>query len=509
MELASCDCKEILFNNCHLCSRWPFRIYCSLFYNPLHGPAAYGVLAFAYSFVALFSIFGNLGFNQAHIKRVSEGKDLGTCIGTFFTTKTGLTGLMIFLTLVVIIIWKTFLGRGFESPIHETAVYIMLGYWIIRTIALVMVTTFQGKKEIAKAQLPMFSEVLIRTIAIIIVAYLGWGIIPLVMTYIVGDITFFFTSLYFFRNYPIKNPSLEYFKDYVHFAIPLSIVIASSLIMTNIDKVLIQLFWSATEGGYYFAAYRILVFINLFTISIGLLLFPTYSSLHAKKDVKGIQNLTLTSERYLSMIVFPLVFGTIALARPIAKIMLSSWAPTIPILEILTLFALLDALERPYQTQFMGMGYPKLARNRILIMVIINITLNIILIPRNIPSLGINLLGLGAQGAAIATVISYGIGLGYSRIMAWKLIGIKGNLCILLHLFSAVIMVSGLYGLSTLIEISRWYILIIFGLTGLSIYIGVLFLLREFKKEDFELFRDSFNIKKMINYIITEIRGES
>ncbi|HHH80248.1 MAG TPA: flippase, partial [Thermoplasmatales archaeon] len=45
-------------------------------------PWEYGVIGFAYGFVALFSVFGNLGFNAAHVKRVSEGKDLGKCVGT-------------------------------------------------------------------------------------------------------------------------------------------------------------------------------------------------------------------------------------------------------------------------------------------------------------------------------------------------------------------------------------------------------------------------------------------
>jgi len=50
-------------------------------------PEALGVIGFAMSFIAIFNIIGDLGFSGAHIKRISEGQDLGACIGTFAAIK--------------------------------------------------------------------------------------------------------------------------------------------------------------------------------------------------------------------------------------------------------------------------------------------------------------------------------------------------------------------------------------------------------------------------------------
>ena len=113
-----------------------------------------------------------------------------------------------------------------------------------------------------------------------------------------------------------------------------------------------------------------------------------------------------------------MVFGMVVLAEPATFILLSGWIPAIPILQILPFFALLAALEAPYQSQFVGTNRPKLARNRVVIMVLCNILLNFFLVPHDIQLLGLTLFGLGAQGAAIATVISYAIGLIYSRVFA-------------------------------------------------------------------------------------------
>ena len=341
----------------------------------------------------------------------------------------------------------------------------------------------------------------------------GFGVLALAFTHVVGEATQLIVVLFLFRRYPIKKPSLEYFKEYSKFAFPLIMISVCSIIMTNIDRVLIQLFRSASDVGYYSSAFRLSAFINMFTLAIGGLLFPTFSMLHTNNNIAGIRKLAHKSERYLSMIVFPMVFGMVILAEPTIFILLSGWMPAVPILQILPFFVLFAALERPYQSQFFGMNQPKIVRNRVLIMAFINVLLNIVLIPKDIQMLGgIKLAGMGATGAAIATVVSYGIGLIYSRAMAWKLNGVKGNPRIILHAIAAgamaVIIYVILYGSNFIIYITRWYHLLIFSLFGLIIYISILFLLSEFTKDDFRFFIDALNIKKMLKYISDELRGK-
>jgi O-antigen/teichoic acid export membrane protein len=58
-------------------------------------PEAQGIVGFAISFLAIFNILGDLGFSRAHVKRISEGRDLGKCIGTFITIKLVLIGFML------------------------------------------------------------------------------------------------------------------------------------------------------------------------------------------------------------------------------------------------------------------------------------------------------------------------------------------------------------------------------------------------------------------------------
>ena len=125
---------------------------------------------------------------------------------------------------------------------------------------------------------------------------------------------------------------------------------------------------------------------------------------------------------------------------------------------------------------------------------------------------GVKLLGLGAMGAAIATVVSFAVSLVYTRIMSYRLTKLKGNNRILLHAFAAVIMTGIiyilLYSYNLIFWITRWYFLLLFGVIGLIIYLSVLAVFKEFTKEDFWFYIDTLNLKKMIRYIKCNISNE-
>jgi len=470
-------------------------------------PWEYGVVGFAYGFVALFSIFGKMGFDQAHIKRVSEGRNLGKCISTFAVTKLFLAGVMSGAVILSIAVWRHLLHRGFESPLHEKAVYIMLIYFVLLTFTQIFISTFNARRESAKAYIPLFVYTLARVSLTVFVAIKDLGAMALACTYVFGEVFHLVMALVLFRGYPIGRPSLSLFKSYLKFAIPLSIVSTSYIIMTNVDKVFIQLFWSSKEVGWYFAIFNLSRFVILVVTSVGLLLFPTISEYYSRNEMDKIREKVLKSERYLSMIVFPIVTMIIILAEPIIHILLSDkYLPGVHILQILPLFVLLEALARPYVSKMQGMDMPELVRNRFLIMVSANVILNLILIPRDIRSLGLNLFGLGAEGAAIATVISYVLGLIYIRYKAWRITGLKGNPRVILHAIDSIIMGLILWHLLKLTVISRWYHLAGIFILGGGIYFGLLVLMKEFRKEDFYFFLDAISPKGMLRYIRDEMR---
>ena len=81
----------------------------------------------------------------------------------------------------------------------------------------------------------------------------------------------------------------------------------------------------------------------------------TYALFQDCINLQEIKELILKSERYLSMIVFPIIFFMIVLAEPIIHILLSDkYYAALPVLQILPIFVLIGVLSSPYQRKFQG-----------------------------------------------------------------------------------------------------------------------------------------------------------
>ncbi|GAI87521.1 unnamed protein product, partial [marine sediment metagenome] len=195
-------------------------------------PQALGVIGFAMSFLALFNIIADLGFSRAHIKRVSEGKDLGSCIGTFAAIKLGLTGLMVTVVFVAIFIWKHVMQEGFYDATTESIIYVFLIYYAFSNLASIASVTFIGRKEVAKQSIPGIIGRMVKVPLAIIVALagvniVGVGILPavawpqflqpfqqfiadhaigsLAVTYVINMMVVSLVGMWLLRKYPLKK----------------------------------------------------------------------------------------------------------------------------------------------------------------------------------------------------------------------------------------------------------------------------------------------------------------
>ena len=149
-------------------------------------PSALGIIGFAMSFLSLFRIISDLGFSRAHVKRVSEGKDLGTCIGTFATIKILLTSIMVLVIFASIYILKNVFHSGFYDATTESVIYVLIFHSVITSFSSIAIKTFTGKREIAKLQIAHMFENIVHVPLSIIVAIagvnvMGWAISPAVV----------------------------------------------------------------------------------------------------------------------------------------------------------------------------------------------------------------------------------------------------------------------------------------------------------------------------------------
>jgi O-antigen/teichoic acid export membrane protein len=473
------------------------------------GADDYGIIGFGMAYVGMFAFITDFGFNTTHIKRVSEGQDLGKCVGTFLVIKIVLIVIMSAIVLGTIMIWKYGLGRGFESQDHENVIYLFILYHALLSIAAVPIGTFAARRETAKQQLASLLDPLIRVPLAIIIAVYSFGVFALAWSYLLGVVGLLVASVILFRKYPIGKFDPKVFRNYLSFALPISVSSTIGIISLNIDKVMIQLFWDSTSVGYYFGVQKLTGFIVFVSIAVTTLLFPTLSRHHGKNEYSEIRKLTNSAERYVSLVIVPCTTLIMVFSGPILNLFSGDMANNAKdILRIMAIYSLLLSFAKIFSQQIVAIDKPGLMAKIGVSIAVINIILNLLLIPKDIQSLGINLFGLGAEGAAIASTISMGIGLILIKIYTKKLTDTKWNPRILLHFGSAVIMAIVLLTIDMMISIERWYEIGFACILGFGIYIGLLWVLRELKRSDLDLFFDIVNPKGMGRYIISELRGK-
>jgi len=499
-------------------------------------PDALGVIGFATAFIGVFYIIADLGFGQAHVKKISEGKDLGTCISTFFTIKIILTTIMAAVVILSLFILDNVLHQGFHDATKQSVVFVFLLYYILMSIQQIPSATFNGKGEIAKMQITSVFENIFKVPLIILVAaagvttiglapFISWptmlrplqqflashAIGSLAMAYVFGITATVVVGFWLLRRNPWKKPSFELGKSYLTFAIPIVLFSIISTISTNIDKLLIGYFWTATEVGYYFSLQQILQIILIINVAFITVLFPVYSRYHTTNNFAKINEITKTTERYISMVIVPPIVVIIVFVNSVISIMLNSaFLPAASTLVVLTVYAALASFMAPYYSLLVGLNRPGIYAKIGLGISLINIVLDVLFIPQwgLLTPLGIN----GPTGAAVALVISNFVGFFWIRLAAKKLTGIQ-----LLqthtprHIVAGVGMGLILYFIAFQINVfptMHWYQLILFVGLGLAIYVIILYALKEFTKTDLSFFVELLHPKKMLQYIRSEVKEE-
>lgn len=481
-----------------------------LFIARFMGKEVYGSIGFAIAFIGTFLFIADFGFGQAHVKRISEGKDLGKCIGTYMTIKLVITALLVVVVLSVIGFWKFVMHKGFtDSVADERILYLFLLYFVFQSIASIAMHTFDARTETAKGQIPLVIEVVIRMPITIAVVLASLSLIHIALAYLLGMLGTMAMALLFLRNYPIKRTDWTFIKSYYQFALPSLGITIVGTVMGNIDKVLIGYFWKAGETGLYYSVQNITNTIYFVSPALCAILFPTVSGLHTKKDIKTIRNLTRNSERYLSMIVFPIVTFVFLFPESIIRILIAeSFLPAANILRVMAIYTMLAVLNGPQWSQISAVNRIGTALKIAAASAILMVALYLFLIPGSgwfpVPTLG-----FGAFGASLGLLAGAIFSVAIVRVTVYRLTGTKTNWRIILHFIAASSMAVCLLGLSVLFNIVRWFDLLFFSLLGLGIYVLVLYAFDEFTSKELRKFLDILHPGRLGSYVKQEIRTRS
>lgn len=496
------------------------------------GPNFSGQFTGALSLVGLTFFITDLGMGQAHVKRVSEGRNAGDCFATFAVFKLVSTG--VFVVLVGAGLWgyTTFVGTLEDTT--TTTIALIVFYYVAKSLQEIGQSSFEARLETAKLQAAAFADTFVRVVLTVILAFfvaaalhgsgpfanlldpdapiLNWiradPAAFLALAQLLGGVAAAGVALFMlariFENGRFSWPLL---KDYWSFALPLFITSALSAVTANIDGAILILFLDDVQTGIFGRVRAIVLVIAGLAPVVGSLLFPTFSGLASRGQQDQIAPHMDHAIRYMSMLLAPMVAFIVFFADRIIVLALSdAFVPGATAMGLLAVYVYLMTIAAPHANLVMGMGAPRLIA-RVGIVTALSVVIgDLLLVPDDIQSLGIRLGGFGIEGAALGTLASGVIYFALASRASYKVAGYRQRAQVVRHVAAALVMV----GILTLVDeryaLLHWYDFLAYTAAGGIIYFAMLVALRGFTRRDWNFVRESVHPIEMLRYVRDELR---
>lgn len=382
-----------------------------------------GKYTFSIFFIMLLSILIDLGLNQVLTREIAKHPEkTNEYFGNVFSFKL-ITGVIVYILAIVLV---NIMGY---PELTRNLVLITGIIMFLDALTQTMHATMRGHQNLKYESI---SAVIYQTTEIIIgaaVLIFKLPIYGLVAAVLAGSLSSFVYGINrIIKIYKVKiNLLFEkiIIKKLLRLALPFFIAGIFIKIYSHIDSVLLTKLASDEALGFYSIPYKLVFSLSVLPMAFGASVYPAFSHYWLKaRDL--LKNTFEQSLFYLMVIVLPITFGTIVLAdQIIIKVYSSQYEPSILALKILIASAFFSFLIFPVGALLNACDRQKTNTRNIGIVMVVNVILNILLIPR-----------LSFIGASIAALVSqfllFVLGLSYvssithynKKYLAWSFIKI-------------------------------------------------------------------------------------
>ncbi|ADL57665.1 oligosaccharide flippase family protein [Methanothermobacter marburgensis] len=395
----------------------------------LLGPEGYGLLGLTLPFQGIFQILAAGGLPPAIAKYVAQHRALKEDEMARQVVITALK-VMIFLGLtfsLVMFFTAPWLANQF---FHKPAAQYPLQAVALITPFSVIVGAFRGAFQgIYRMEYVVVTraveQVFMITLAVVFVMA-GFYAAGAVMGTAMGFLASAISAILIFKRlmnsyFPPAPPEkrltireeLGLVKVLLSFSIPVIITALSEMAIYDISVFVIGVFMATTSVGYYTAADPIARLPLVVSLSVATAVLPAASEAFALKDRRLLETYIVQSYRVVTLLVLPMCVGIAVFSEPLLELLFGSnfifGAGALSILVVgmsfYTLFMISSSIAQ-------GIGYPRLPMYVLVAGTVINLALNVALVPL-----------IGIEGGALATTIAAFI---IMIIILWKTSEITG-----------------------------------------------------------------------------------
>ncbi len=440
------------------------------------GAESTGKYFFAMSFTTVFVVFVDLGLTNVLVREAAKIKEQAqNYFSTILSVKI-ILGLLSYLAAFIVI---NLLGYSVEI---KYLVYLSAVTMLFDSLHLSIYGVMRALGNLKYEAVGIVASQFITLILGSIFLYTGRPLIYLMIAFVVPSfLNVCYASARLYKNYQIKlRPKFDkvIFKYLGKIAIPFALAAIFARVYSYIDSIILSKLAGDLAVGWYSIPYKITFAFQFIPMALVASLYPRFSEYFVKDKAKLVYYFEM-AVKYLLIIVLPIAIGIAILAKDlILSIYTSEFLPAVLPLQILMISLIFSFLSFPIGA-FLNAGNKQTTQTAIIFCILIlNIILNLFLIPQ-----------YGVSGAALAalagnillTVIGYIFVQTIAKIANWFLFKI------LIRLFIS----AGVLGLAVgLVNLKyHWSLAIV---VGAVVYFAMLFITRTITIEQVKEFRSFF-----------------
>lgn len=272
------------------------------------------------------------------------------------------------------------------------------------TIGIFQDSTFVALERMDYLAFGTLAEYVVKVGGGMFLLFLGYGLNAVLLLAVVGRVMGCIISSMLLRRLECRvrwNLDPDTIRELLKLAPTFLLIGIFATLYWRIDIFMLSKLQPVEEVGYYGAAWRVLELAMVLPQSLCLSLYPQISA-HALNDLPQLRKIGATAMRYLFALSLPAAIGVTMLAEPILQLLYGeSFRAAAYTLSVLILTLVPYGVVRYHAYVLVGANHQRVDLALNVVMSLLNVLLNLILIPR-----------YGHLGAAIATFVAicvYGI----------------------------------------------------------------------------------------------------
>jgi O-antigen/teichoic acid export membrane protein len=372
------------------------------------GSTGFGYYSFVLAFVGLFQLIAESGLGTILIREIAvDRKNLPSLLGS----SKSLIWILSIAVLALILLTASFISM--EDTVRK-ATFIM-GAAVLATVhAMGYNSVFRAMEEFEYNAIGfVLHKVILLTLTVIVIKF-RLGLVEIALSYLVSNVTlWFFYYLVVRRRYlrPKMSVNINQWKRLISEAAPIGIASILRKISWQVDILILSAMGTAASVGLFSAPYKIIHAFNMISGTLAIPLFPFFSRL-AKVSTEDVFHACEKNLKFLFIISIPLTVILTALSYPIVSMVYGEkFLNSHSALQILGFVLLFLFPSSQFLYIFSALGKQKLYTVSSFLSLILNIVLDLILIPK-----------LDFIGACIGTLVAesalFGISLYFIKSMS-------------------------------------------------------------------------------------------